>query len=134
MSENTMVTRFAQARAREGGAVEPVIWQWRGHIPHNDNWYPWESLPTEAMAARRAAAYSQEGHFKTEVRALYDQSAIDTLRAQLEAAKAELARLGRELSAVEFAIEECTRNGEIPYCIESVWAGVIDARTKEAAP
>ena len=93
---------------------------------------------------------------------LHPQSVVDALRAQLEAAEAgnhraddsqptwaeltahwkaraaaaeaEAARLGRELSAVEFAIEECTRNGEIPYCIESVWAGVIAARTKEAAP
>ena len=139
----------------EAGAVEPVVWQWRGHIRHNDNWYQWVSVLSESVAKAEADAYSRGGYCKAETRALYDQSAIDTLRAQLEAAERFAANEGALRMAAEAraeaaeaevarldALEErwrliAAKNGVTTFTgnCHALFANELRAaRTKEAAP
>jgi len=80
MTAAPMVARFAQACAREGGAVEPVAGPFWGYeFVRNDG---------IVLIERREA-----------------ERRIDTLRAQLEAAEAECARLKSAIDGLPDRIE-----------------------------
>jgi len=106
MTAAPMVARFAQACAREGGAVEPVAGPFWGYeYVRNDG---------IVLIERREA-----------------ERRIDTLRAQLEAAEAECARLE---GCIEEALKEIQDDGPkaLKYAAQEL-EKALDARA-EAQP